>query len=172
MALPPEYEAYLRANLNWFERLSQSFTSLDERIDYTNILLTRLIELQGGAPPVKPPWVDELITAIEHLASIGIGVVPNKEAFITRQKTVTTAGTAVKLASSIPIPDGFGLTIIAKPGNTGTIYIGRTKGDAEGSQTFNGLSAGLAVSLKVTNTDLVWVNGDTDGDGVSWIVEQ
>ena len=148
-----------------------------KRQDYTNALLTKLIELQGGAPPTPPDWIGELITTLNKLAlaieKLTIPVVSNRETFITGEKTVTTAGEAVQLTtSSIPIPNGFQLTIIAKPGNTGTIYIGNREEEAEGGSKFDGLSPGLAASLRITNVNLVWVNGDTDGDGVSWYVER
>lgn len=178
--LPTEYRAYLEANLNLVERISQSFSSLDERIDYTNILLTKLLVLQGGAPPAPPAppdWMDTLIATLNKLSLslsnlTGMGII-NTNSFITGQKTVITAGTAVELTtSSISIPNEFALTIIAKPGNTGYIYIGRAKGDAEGSQKFDGLSAGLAVSLRINNVNLVWINSSVDGDGVSWLVER
>jgi hypothetical protein len=98
--------------------------------------------------------------------------IPNRPGFRTGSKTVTTAGTAVQLSSSpIAIPDGFQLVIIAHPDNSGTIYIAPAKVEAEGFQRFDGLEAGLATSLKITDVSLVWINGDTDGDGVSWHVE-
>ena len=174
MALPSEYEAYLKANLNWFERLSQVFSALDERIDYTNILLTRLLEAQGAPSQTLIGTLNNLTTALNRLADLGlVPALPNRESFIHGARDITTAGTAEQLTTaSISIPDGFQLTIIAKPANTGTIYIGRSKGDAEGSQKFDGLSAGLAHSLIVTNVNLAWVNTDVDGEGVSWIVEQ
>lgn len=174
MALPPEYEAYLKANLNWFERLSQVFSSLDERIDYTNILLTRLLGVQGAPSQTLIDTLNNLTAALNRLASAGFApVVPNKESFISGQKDVATAGIAAQLTtSSIPVPDGFELTVIAKPANTGYIYFGRTKGDAEGASKFDGLTGGLAVSLKVRNVNAVWVNSSVDSEGVSWIVEQ
>lgn len=103
-----------------------------------------------------------------------LGIQGNKSSFATGQATVTTHGTAVQLSgSSVPVPDGFGLTVIAKPGNSGTIYLGNSKANAENDTIrFDGLSAGLAVSLKVTDVNLVWVDSSDDGEGVSWIVEQ
>jgi len=174
MALPSEYAAYLKANLNLVERITQAFSGLDERIDYTNILLTRLVEAQLAPSQTLIDTLNNLTTILNRLVNLGlVPELPNRASFIHGQKTVDTAGTAVQLTtSSIPIPDGFGLTVIAKPANTGYIYIGKSKVDAEGSQSFNGLSAGLAVSLKVTNIDLVWVTSTVDAEGVSWIVEQ
>lgn len=95
----------------------------------------------------------------------------NKSSFTHGQKDVAVAGTAVQLPSH-PVPDDCQVTVIAKPGNTGTIYLGNSKAKAEGSDRFDGLSAGLAVSLKITNANLVWVDAAVGGEGVSYIVEQ
>lgn len=173
MALPPEYEEYLKRNLNAIERFTAVFSGLDERIDYTNILLTKLIELQGGAPTEPTLLVTALNSLITTLKQLAIPVVPNRSSFLTGQRTVTTAGTAEQLSTSVyHIPNGFQVTIIAWPTNTGYIYIGNSKSSAEGAMSFNGLSAGLAVSLKITDISLVWVTSTVDGEGVSWIVEQ
>lgn len=99
--------------------------------------------------------------------------IPNRSSFLTGQKDVTVAGTAEQLtATSIPILDGYLLTIVAKPGNNGIIYYGNSKANAEGGDKFDGLDAGLADSLRVSNVNLVWVNSSVSGDGVSWRVEQ
>lgn len=97
---------------------------------------------------------------------------PNKPNVITGQKDVTAAGSPEQL-DDLAIPDGFGVTIIAKTGNTGYIYLGATEADcASSSSRFDGLSAGLAVSLKIENLNKVWVDASVNGEGVSWIVEQ
>lgn len=99
-------------------------------------------------------------------------LVETKPAWTHGQKNVTTAGTAVQLPS-VSVPNGFQLTIIAKTGNTGYIYLGKSKALAESAtDRFDGLSAGLAVSLKITNANLVWVNSSVNGEGVSYLVEQ
>jgi len=96
----------------------------------------------------------------------------NKPAWDHNQKDVTAAGTAEQL-SSLEVPDGCQLTVIAKPGNTGTIYLGKSKTDCENSaKRLDGLSAGLAASFKVSNANLVWIDAATSGEGVSWFVEQ
>ena len=96
-----------------------------------------------------------------------------KGAWSTGQLDVTAAGTAEQLSStSIPVPLGCQLTIIAKPGNTGTIYLGNSKANCESSSTrFDGLAAGLAVSLKVNDVNLVWVDASVNGEGVSYCIE-
>ena len=95
----------------------------------------------------------------------------NKSSWIHGQKDVATAGTAVQLPS-YSVPDDCQVTVIAKPGNTGIIYLGKSKANAEGADKFDGLSPGLAHSLKLTNTNLIWVNAENSGDGVSFSAEQ
>jgi hypothetical protein len=88
------------------------------------------------------------------------------------QVPVPSAGDAQQLPD-IVVPDGCQVTIIAKTGNTGIVYLGRSKLEAEDPlQRFDGLIAGLAHSLKVENANLVWVDVDNNGEGVSWSVEQ
>ncbi|MBA7659506.1 hypothetical protein ES703_67487 [subsurface metagenome] len=104
-------------------------------------------------------------------------MVTNKLIFLTGQKDVTTAGTPEQVVEEdreILVPDGYKVTIMAKPGNGGTIYLGRTKADCATTDRFDGLSAGLAVSLKIDKLSKVWVDAEAghSGDGISWIVEQ
>jgi len=103
------------------------------------------------------------------------GIMPNKSSWTHGQATVASAGTAVQLSeTSVTVPDGCHLTVIAKPGNgAGIIYTGNSKANAEAAAArFDGLEAGLAKSLKITDANLVWVNSDADGIGVSYYVEQ
>ncbi len=123
-------------------------------------------------PPIIIPAPPELASITSRLDVLIAALVTNKPAFATGQKDVTAAGTPEQL-DDFPIPDGFKLTVIARTGNTGYIYLGRTKGDcANNKRRFDGLGAGLAVSLRVKNANAVWVDADNDGEGVSWIVEQ
>lgn len=139
-----------------------------------------LISLYTGIP-VAPPTIvtPPIIPAPPELASITsrldvliAALVGNKPAFATGQKDVATAGEPEQLDDLI-IPDGFKLTVIAKPGNTGYIYLGKNKGEVgNNKRRFDGLEAGVAHSLRVKNASTVWVDSSVDGEGVSWIVEQ
>ncbi len=143
--------------------------------------LNTLISLYTGVapptvitPPVTPivPAPPELAPLADRLDALIAGLVENLPAFQTGQKDVATAGTPEKL-DDFPIPDGFKLTVIAKTGNTGYIYLGKDKGDcANSGRRFDGLGAGLAVSLRVKDANAVWVDASVSGEGVSWIVEQ
>jgi hypothetical protein len=96
----------------------------------------------------------------------------NLNCIATGQKTVTTAGTAEQLATDQEVPEGFAVVIMAKPTNTGRIFLAGSKANAEdSSKRFDGLTASLAVSLAITNLNAVWINSTVNGDGVSWIVE-
>ena len=49
-----EYEQYLGERITWLERLGDALTGIDERVDYTNILLIRLALLWGIPPTALP----------------------------------------------------------------------------------------------------------------------
>jgi hypothetical protein len=77
--------------------------------------------------------------------------------------TVTTAGTAVQLASSTAIKS---VTIRALASNTNKIYVGSSSvSSANGFQ----LSKQETVSLDVDNLNKVWLDCDTNGEGVTFI---
>ena len=98
--------------------------------------------------------------------------VANKQAFTTGQKDVTSHGTAVQLPS-VTVPAGFSAIVQAKPANTNNIYFGNSKANAESSTArFDKLGPGDGIELQVTNLDLVWIDADTNGEGISYFVEQ
>ncbi|MBA7520410.1 hypothetical protein ES705_12506 [subsurface metagenome] len=55
-----EYEQFKGERISWLEALGDCLTGLDERLDYTNIMLIRLATLWGyiapEAPPEYPPY--------------------------------------------------------------------------------------------------------------------
>lgn len=97
----------------------------------------------------------------------------NKDEFRTGQLDIAAAGTAERLTDeSIPVPAGYRVTIIAKPGNSGVIYFGNSKDNCQdAAKRFDGLDKGLAHSLKISNVNLIWIDAATSSDGVSWYVE-
>ena len=130
-------------------------------------------------PPITPiiPEPPELESINSRLDVLIAALVANKPTFATGQKDVITAGEPEQL-DDLPIADGFKLTVIAKPNNTDLIYLGKNKSDcANNKRRFDGLEAGVAVSLKVKNVNAVYVDSEAQGttaapEGVSWIVEQ
>lgn len=170
-----EYLEWLKKNLNWFERFSDKLSGLDERVDYTNKLLIQIANTlagitPGGAPIDYTPLFNAIIAALAALSG-GVSPIANRPALITGQKNVTTAGTAVQLPD-IKIPDGFKVIIMAKPENTGYIYLGNSAVSAEdlGSR-FSRLEAGDSIALQITTLKLVWIDASVSGEGISYCAE-
>ena len=89
----------------------------------------------------------------------------NSPTLISSEKTVTAAGTAEALAVSQRVRS---LTVIAKTGNTGQVYVG---GSDVASATNDGLDAGEGLEIQADNwLDLadIYVDVDTDGEGVDF----
>lgn len=156
-----EYQAHLKDKLSWFEKVTQNLTGTDERLDVTNLLLIELLKaITGISTPELPEWPEI------------VAILPNRESFITGQKTVTTAGTAVQLPS-VKIPDGFKVILIAMPANAGFIYLGNSKASVENvADRLNRLDAGDSIALQVTDLSTVWIDASVNGEGISYIVEQ
>jgi hypothetical protein len=77
--------------------------------------------------------------------------------------TVITAGTSVQLASSTAI---ISVTIRALASNTNKIYVGSSSvSSANGFQ----LSPQESISLEIDNLNKVWIDADTNGEGVTYI---
>jgi hypothetical protein len=88
----------------------------------------------------------------------------------TFQKNVTTSGTPVQLNDQTVDTDQTVL-IKAKPGNTGTIYLGNSSTNALNSNTAHvKLAPGQAVKLQVKNTNQLWIDASVSGEGVEVLV--
>ena len=90
----------------------------------------------------------------------------NSPTLISSAQTVSSAGTAVALSSSSQRVKS--LTVVAKPGNTGQVYVG---GSDVASTTNSGLAPGDSVILPAVNwLDLkdVFIDVDTNGEGVDF----
>lgn len=121
---------------------------------------------------IKTSSITTLRLYISNVESPTIEDIPsstNKDSFTTSSKTVTSHGTAEQLPS-ISVPDGFKLVIKADPDNTGNIYTGNTKANAE--LHYFTLQANESVELGVTDADASWIDSAVDGEGVEIIVEQ
>ena len=84
---------------------------------------------------------------------------------ISGEKTVTTAGTAEAIDSANRVKT---ITIIAKTGNIGQVYVG---GSDVASSTNDGLDAGETLSIEAANwMDLadIYLDVDTNGEGVDF----
>lgn len=174
MAMPKEYQEYLRQNVNLF---SDSVSQLIKRQDYTNMLLGKILERLGGAPQSSsgefPEWATLLISAVNNLNRT-LGGSPtqlNPSSIASHEKIIKVAGTAEQLPSNV-IPFGMSVAIKAIADNTGTIYIGRSKSEASDHTTGYPLEPGESIAYQISNTSIIWVDVLTDSDGIVWTVEQ
>ena len=86
--------------------------------------------------------------------------------FIAAEKAVSTAGTAEAIAAASQRVKS--LTVVAKAGNTGQVYLG---GADIASSTNDGLAPGDSLLIPAVNwLDLndVYVDVDTNGEGVDF----
>ena len=82
------------------------------------------------------------------------------------EKAVASTGTAVELYASTQRVSA--VTIIAKSGNTGQIYVG---GPLVTTATNNGLDPGASIEIPADNwMDLnkIWLDADVSGNGVDF----
>lgn len=80
-----------------------------------------------------------------------------------RLKSVTTAGTRVQL-DNIPCKE---VTIIARKGNTGSIFVG----GIDVSSTVFGveLDADQSFTFSISNSNLIYIDSSVNGEGVSYV---
>lgn len=100
----------------------------------------------------------------------GSGGVANSSTWSHGHKTVTASGTA-EVMPTLGIPDGQKVTIRPLNSNTGLIYLGDTKADAEDTAKRCELDVGESISLMVTNLSLIWIDAAVSGEGVWYAVE-
>ncbi len=94
----------------------------------------------------------------------------NKKSFETFRKAVTSAGTAEKLHTDLPIPDGMMLIIKALDANTDLVRYANSQPKAQSTDAFT-LKAGQSVGLRITNCNLVWLDAIVSGEAVVCSVE-
>lgn len=85
----------------------------------------------------------------------------------TFQKTVTTAGTPVKL-DDVPVESDQSVVIKAKSANTGTITVGFSSASALNSSSSHfKLRANESLEdIKISNTNRIWIDATVNGEGV------
>lgn len=103
-------------------------------------------------------------TGDPYVPSMGITTIALPAAIYSGQKNVTTAGARVALATTQTLVSG--VTIKAKIGNTGSIYVG-----GSGVTSSNGyiLAAGDTVFVEVSDLVTVYLDSSVNGEGVSYI---
>lgn len=98
------------------------------------------------------------------IGDVDVTSMPLATAIYNGQKTVTTAGTQVALASSQAITHS--VKIKALHGNSGWIYIGDSSVSSSNGYV---LDAGETLELQIANLATVYVDSSVNGEGVSYI---
>lgn len=99
-----------------------------------------------------------------NIGDVDVATVTLPGALYSGQTSVTTAGTAVALASTQALVSG--VTIKALAANTGIIYVGPSTVD---SATGFELAVGEQIFLEIANLSSVYIDAAVNGDGVSWV---
>jgi hypothetical protein len=95
---------------------------------------------------------------------------PNQPTFAVGQVDVASPGTAERLPAKA-VPSGFSVVVRAKPGNTGSIWVGPDAATAEDHDVAYELQSGDFVEYFVTNVNEIFIDADVDDEGVCWTVE-
>lgn len=89
--------------------------------------------------------------------------------FITGRKAVAAAGTAEQLGDNV-VPAGCHVVVKLLKDNTGYCYIGNTKANAEGANSYPLESETEPMAIPCDNTNEIWVDADTNGEGIAFYV--
>lgn len=108
--------------------------------------------------------IKALETALAGTLTATVSSVTIPTAIYHGQKTVTSAGTEEALAASQAILSGVRIKALA--GNTNNVYVGA---NPVTSSTGFVLDAGEEVFIEVANLATVFIDVDTNGEGVSYI---
>lgn len=98
------------------------------------------------------------------MSNVAVRSIDALATFYHGQKTVTTAGTELVLASSQALQSG--VTIKALHANTGMVYVGK---DPVTSSTGFVLDAGESIFVEVDNLADIYIDVSVNGEGVSYI---
>jgi hypothetical protein len=107
----------------------------------------------------------------KNLTQITMARFLNTSTIKSFQTNVSTAGTPVQLPS-YSVPEGISVVVKAKTSNTSAITIGGSSSEALHTGTsFFSLLPGQAIEYQVTNTNHIWIDAYTNGDGVEVTLE-
>lgn len=151
---PAEYQRHIAERLNWFEQLADKATSLDERINVTNLLLMEILKVSGGAQPIPPPYPQ--IPRILEFDLSDERVAPGKPfPVIGNTITAVTDGTLEGIGVRLDGP-GNDLVLFSEcnpypylPGFTG-LFLQNTAQDGKTLKLYIG-TAGATASVELTS---------------------
>lgn len=129
---------------------------------YNTKALVTDVSTKNPAPQYYNPTTDSYEVAQGSGGAIDVNV-KSSSTLKGALQTVTTAGTRVQLPN-YPCRE---VTLIAKKGNTGSIYVG---GNDVSSTVFGAeLTAKDSVTLAVSNTNLIYIDASVSGEGISYV---
>lgn len=94
----------------------------------------------------------------------------NRTSVATGTKTITSAGTGEVMPTQV-IPDGYKVMIKALNSNTDAVHIADTKAKVEVDANAYELQPDEFVTLNVTNLNILWLDANVNGEGVTYTVE-
>ena len=152
---PEEYRALVQRKLNFLEQSTGHVTSLDERLDISNLLLMEIAGLLGGGvePPTVQAWPN------------------NAEMAFISSKVLTTASTAYQM-SDFTVPSGFVSVFKSWPDNSGVIYVAFNEVDCVEKTLSWPLMPGEFVGWQLKNTNAVYASSTAAGDRLVVTVER
>jgi len=98
------------------------------------------------------------------IGDVDVTSLPQGTAVVHNKKTVTSAGTQEALAGSTVLKHS--VTIKALAANTNNVYVGSSTVSSTNGYV---LDAGETLTLQISNLDLVYIDVDTNGEGVTFI---
>ena len=146
------------------------------RIQENNKLITLQNEVLAQTPLTASSVHNKLLLSVlSALAEIKVAIMypekkHNPSGTDSHEELVPTAGIAKQLPK-VAIPYDCEVSLVAPPANTGTIYIGKSKQDAENHKCTM-LVAGESVEYKIDNLSVLWIDSSVSGEGIIWTVEQ
>ena len=95
----------------------------------------------------------------------------NANEFFYVVKGVSSAGTAEQVAS-YNVPDGLEVNITTRRSNSQNMYLGDSQTNAQTSGNRKALIPGQSTSLRIDNTNRIWVDADNSSDRLEITVQQ
>lgn len=95
----------------------------------------------------------------------------NANEFFYVIKGVSSAGTAEQV-TAYQIPDGLEVNITARRSNTQNVYLADSQTNAQTAANRKILIPGQSTSLRIDNTNRLWVDADNTNDRVEITVQQ
>jgi hypothetical protein len=149
---PPE--RFLWNDLSVLQRQNERIIALLERIAQ---IKPQVVNEIFAAQPIQIPG--EIFTLVRNLDKLAHG-----------QHLVEKSGRPEQLESIFVTP-GRPFLIIAKPENSGKIYIGGDSAATQDNRRKITMLSGSAMSFHLSNLSCLWIDAENNGEGIVWLFE-